>query len=233
MHQLENFDRRFVAERLPRDIRDLLKTYPGQLYLGGGFIREVVGNGTVNDIDLFGRDPKQLGLIAGALQALRPGSKMHTSDNAMTLLTPDRLPVQFITRWTFQRPEDLVKSFDFTVCQAALWRDFRGDWHTCVGSRFYIDLAAKRLHYTSPVRDEEAGGSMLRVIKFVRRGYTIQVDSLGRVIARLATKVRGEPIEYDAGVILAGLLREVDPLYVIDGLEVIDDHGSAEADVVG
>ena len=34
---------------------------------------------------------------------------------------------------------------------------------------FYPDLAARRLVYTAPVRDEEAGGSLLRVRKFIER----------------------------------------------------------------
>src|SRR3546814_3214275 len=89
------------------------------------------------------------------------------------------MTIQFITRWTFPRAADLWASFDFTVCQAAVWRTPDGHWcSTCI-DRFYVDLAARRLVYTSPVRDEEASGSMLRVIKYVKRGYSIQVDSLG------------------------------------------------------
>ena len=229
MTELQHFDRRFVAERLPRDIRNLLKIYAGQLYVGGGFIRAVIGREEVNDIDLFGADPEAVANIAGALQALRPGSKQHISQNAITLLTPDRLPVQFITRWTFRDADALIKSFDFTVCQAVLWRRSNGTWVTRIGDRFYIDLAGKRLFYTSPVRAEDVGGSLLRVLKYVRRGYSIQVDSLGRVIARLASQVRGEPDEAKAGLVFSGLLREVDPLLVIDGLEVVDDHMSEEA----
>lgn len=231
MSALTAFDKRFVAERLPRDVRDLLKTYGPELHVAGGFIRSVIAGDEVKDIDLFGRDKAQLRNIAGALQALRPESKLHETDNALTLLTPNRLPVQFITRWTFDNASQLVDSFDFTVCQAAIWRNRGGEWFTACGERFYIDLAGRRLHYTSPVREEEAGGSILRVIKLVRRGYSIQVDSLGRVIARLADAVdRQAQHGQDTGTIIAGLLREVDPLLVIDGMEVVDEHGSASGE---
>lgn len=231
MQGLQPFDRRFVAERLPRDIRNLLKTYAGHLFVGGGFIRAVVGNEQVNDIDLFGTDAAMLENIARGFQAQRPGSKMHVSKNAITLLTENRMPVQFITRWTFKNPADLVASFDFTVCQAAIWRNSLGEWQSAIGDRFYTDLAGRRLHYTSPKREEEAGGSMLRVLKYVRRGYSIQVGSLGAVIARIAAhpSVAGAS-ESDAAADIALLLREVDPLRVIDGLEVIDEHVSAEAE---
>src|SRR3546814_5607988 len=81
------------------------------------------------------------------------------------------------------------------------------------------------LVYTSPVRDEEAGGSMLRVIKYVKRGYSIQVDSLGRVIDRIVSAV-DEDRARDVGrsVVIAGLLREVDPALIVDGMEVTGDH---------
>lgn len=232
MLNLTHFDRRHVAERLPRDIRDLLKTYAGALCVGGGFLRAVIGRETVNDIDLFGRDAAQMEQIAGALAALRSGSRIHKSKNAITLLAPDRTPVQFITRWTFDSVADLVNSFDFTVCQAVLWRSRNGEWNSRCGDRFYIDLAGRRLHYTSPVRDEEAGGSLLRVIKYAKRGYSIQVGSLGAVVARLAChkSVSAATNEADAALQLRELLREVDPLFVIDGMEVVDEHAPLDGE---
>lgn len=228
MAQLTSNDLRYVVQRLPRDIRDLLSEHHGKLFLGGGFIRATIAGETPGDIDLFGPDQAYLDSVATILAARRVGSKVHKSKNAITLLTPDRLPVQLITRWTFQNARDLVRSFDFTVCQAALWRagkNSNSEWASEIGDGFYVDLAGRRLVYTNPVRDEEAGGSMLRVIKYVKRGYSIQVSSLGDVIARLSDKVdHGRTDRIGTGQIIAGMLREVDPLLVIDGLDVVDDH---------
>lgn len=228
MTELTSNDLRYVVQRLPRDIRDLLSENPGKLFLGGGFVRATVAGEAPSDIDLFGYDKDFLDTAARMLAARREGSKTHKSKNAITLLTQDRLPVQFITRWTFANASDLVASFDFTVCQAAIWRERNapgGAWRSSIGRNFYIDLAARRLVYTNPVRDEEAGGSMLRVIKYVKRGYSIQVSSLGNVIARLTTAMQDSKLAGEQpGAVIAGLLREVDPLLVIDGLEVVDDH---------
>src|SRR3546814_14358866 len=90
-----------------------------------------------------------------------------TTDNAVTLLTSDRMTVQFITRWTFDNAADLVASFDFTVCQAAIWRNRLGEWKSLISNSFYIDLAGRRLVYTPPEREEEAGGSPLRITTYV------------------------------------------------------------------
>ena len=237
--ELTRNDLRFVVQRLPRDIRDLLSEHHGKLILGGGFIRAVIAGETPSDIDLFAHDADFLDSVAKILADRRTGKgdrvKTHKSKNAITVLTADRLPIQFITRWTFTRPAELVKSFDFTVCQAAVWRSgnqSNDPWMSEVGENFYVDLAGRRLVYTAPARIEEAGGSLLRVIKYVKRGYSIQVSSLGAVVARLASAVHpdrmGEWNEQEIALIFGGLLREVDPLLVVDGLDVVDDHEPAE-----
>src|SRR5690606_28838049 len=105
-------------ERLPRDIRNLLTDYPQRLFVGGGFVRASIAGEEPSDIDLFGQDKAQVKKIAEKLCSLREGSTFHESENAITILTPNRLPIQFITRWTFKNARDLVNSFDFTVCQA-------------------------------------------------------------------------------------------------------------------
>ena len=238
MTQLTANDKRYVVQRTPRDIRDLLTTHNNKLYLGGGFVRATIAGETPSDIDLFGDDKARLELIANDLAAGRPGSKIHKTKNAITVITPDRLPVQFITRWVFPNAQALVSSFDFTVCQAALWRSgpqSNDEWVSRISDSFYIDLAGRRLVYTNPKGEEEAGGSMLRVIKYVKRGYSIQVSSLGDVIMRIVEAAKSqEALTKYAGMneheIIINLLREVDPLLVIDGFEVVDDHAPIEGE---
>jgi hypothetical protein len=234
--QLTPNDLRFVMQRTPKDVRELMMLHSGKLFMGGGFIRAIVAGETPNDIDLFGGDAKWLDAVATGLMAQRPGSRLHKTKYAITLITPDRMPIQFITRWTFDDPMQLVASFDFTVCQAAIAAKNGNAWQSVIAANFYIDLAGRRLVYTKPIRNEDAGGSMLRVIKYVKRGYSIQVSSLGAVAARLARGVRGCDgglEESDHGRMIAGLLREVDPLLVVDGLDVVDDHEDESPAVIG
>lgn len=231
MSPLTQNDLHYVVRRLPKDVRELLKTHT--LFVGGGFIRETIaGTNDVRDIDLFGPNKEALQAIAALLTTGRKGAAQHKTDNAITVLCPPRMPVQFITRWTFEKAEQLVQSFDFTVCQVAIWFDKPTQtWMSMASPGFYPDLAARRLVYTFPQREEEAGGSMMRAIKFLKRGYTIQVASLGGVIARVAMKVRNQPNTSDeAGYarVVTGLLHEVDPLLVVDGLEPINDHEPAD-----
>ena len=94
---------------------------------------------------------------------------------------------------------------------------------------FYPDLAAHRLVYTFPKREEAVGGSILRVRKFLQRGYNIQAWSLAGVISRLLIAVEKDSIlakngEQGLTKVITGLLREVDPLVVVDGVEAVDEH---------
>jgi hypothetical protein len=222
-----------LLSRTPRDVRNLLKTFPHPLYLAGGFVRAIISGEDVSDIDLFGPDKETLRLAALTLAQQRHG-RIHETKNAFTVLTADRRsPVQFIHRWTFENATQLVDSFDFTVAKAAVWfsnkiaidqvgdvtlAEQRATWTSYIDDLFYPDLAARRLRYCSPVRVEELGGSLLRVRKFLTRGYTIQVPSLAAVVARAATDIRSDDETFVAAVI-EGRLREVDPLAIIDGLE--------------
>ena len=225
--------------RVPKDIIALLKEHT--IYLAGGFIRATIAGERVNDIDLFGCDKDKLMALGKDLALSRKG-RFHETDNAYTILSPPRKPVQFIHRWLFNWGKDLVSSFDFTIAQAAIWwepsyHDEKGAWTSTASERFYPDLAARRLYYTAPTREEAPGGSILRMRKFLKAGYSIQASSMAALIARVMEGVDEEKLkgfmtdgktheEAVAGVVM-GLLREVDPLLVVDGFDLIDEHQGA------
>lgn len=223
--ELHPSDLNFVLTRIPKDVRTLLKDT--RISIGGGFIRETIAGEKPHDVDLFGPDADTLKLAAKLLAEKRD-ARIIESKNAITLITANRMPVQFITRWLFDKPEAVIESFDFSVCQAVIWFDRENKtWHSAIGPDFYRDLAARRLTYTHPKRNEDAGGSLLRVRKFLARGYTIQAMSLGGVVARLALSVDWNKVAGDEETttrVLTGLLREVDPLLVVDGVDVVDEH---------
>lgn len=210
-------DVHWVVSRLPKDVIDAMKSN-SKLILAGGFIRACVANEKPADIDMFASTKEEAGVIAGLLSAKR-NRKPITTDNAITIPGPG-LALQFIHRWTFSSLDECIQSFDFTIASAAI-AFVEGKWVGKCHSDFYADLAGKRLVYLAPARNEDAGGSMLRVLKFYQRGYRIPLDSLGAVIARLMTGINKEElplgrtngnVEAAHALVLSGLLREVDPL---------------------
>jgi hypothetical protein len=216
MAELNQYDLKWCVQRLPRSLRDILKRE--EIAVAGGYIRSCITNDTVNDVDLFVPDAEYADEMA---TWLGDGHRKIKTTNAITV-RGGKYPVQFITRWTYETPEDVLGSFDFTICQAAFWWDhYCQQWKSVCCDDYYADLAARRLVYTVPQREEEPGGSMLRVLKYYQKGFRITTDSYAKVIARLAHGVRfdenmvsyfsSELNEPQFAKIIRGLLREVDP----------------------
>ncbi len=219
-----------IVRHLPKDLLRLMKEH--QVWLAGGYIRARITHEPVSDIDLFSVSKDKCELLARQLAEERKTKIYHTR-NAFTVLAANYTPVQFIHRWTFDNPVELINSFDFTIARAAIWFDAETtSWCSVCDPNFYPDLAAKRLSYCAPARVEEVGGSLLRVLKFARKGYFISPEQLAGTIARMLSHVCvGTPFwqggEQHQQRVLAGLMRQVDPLTVIDGLRPSDDSFDA------
>lgn len=235
MRQLARSDVAWVLQRLPRVTRDAMETHGVNLVLAGGFIRAVIANERVNDVDLFCKDKAYADTTVR--ESLAGSKHVYETKNALTFRTRP-YPTQVITRWVFNSPEDCVLSFDYTICQAAIWYQ-RGAklWTSLCTENFYSDLAAKRLVYTSPHRIEEAGGSLLRMLKYYQRGYRAPLDSVAKIVARLTSGLDFsgmvvDPSEDWQAQIILGLLREVDPLTPFN--EAIDaDNRAFETNDLG
>jgi hypothetical protein len=210
--KLDFFDLKFAYMRMPEVLIKVMKQpeWHKSIFVGGGFIRSIVAGEPINDVDVFVKSEKDAELLS--LKLCRDKSDIYKTDNAYTI--KGKLPIQIIHRWVFNKPEDVGNSFDFTICNAVIYFDGENFDSYC-DNRFYIDLAAKRIVYRNPVRNEDAGGSMLRVLKYYQKGYRIPLNSLGDVIARLLKGVRWEEFDHfneqRIGEIITGLLREVDP----------------------
>lgn len=229
MTELDLNDLKFSVMRLPLNLKKLMieKEWAGSVFVGGGYIRSIITNEPINDIDVFVKSQKDAELLA--LKLAKHKEDIHKTDNAYTIKGSNP-PVQIIHRWTFDKPSNVADSFDFTICCAVIYYEsflpakmnssskepeLIERWGSFCDDRFYADLAGKRIVYRSPIRNEDAGGSMLRVLKYYQKGYRIPLDSLGAIIARLLKDFDPKRINFkdeaEVGRIITGLLREVDP----------------------
>lgn len=228
MNTLTFHDLQFALLRAPRALLSVMKRpeWNGKVFVGGGFLRSIVTRDEINDVDVFvgskaeadelARDIIRMPLESWNRPRDRKEAGVFITDNAITL-TAKEPKIQIIHRWVFKVGQDVADSFDFTCCCAVFWWD--DQWRSYCDERFYPDVAAKRLVYRSPVRNEEAGGSALRLLKYYRKGYCAPIDSFAAVIARLIKDIEivgddkiGTLItEVELTRIITGLLREVDP----------------------
>lgn len=211
MISLDRQDLNWAVRRLPYRLRKVMEDekWKNKVYVGGGYLRSTVSGERINDVDVFVNSKEQAEELAKDLTD--DEKAIHKTDNALTIR--GKIAIQIIYRWVFDKPEDVSNSFDFTVCCAVIY--FDDLWRGVCDENFYPDLASKRLRYRSPIRNEDAGGSMLRVLKYYQKGYRIPLDSLGAVIARLIKDfdVMKTPLDNEVEIakIITGLLREVDP----------------------
>lgn len=265
MFELTGDDLHNVIRSLPKVVRDAIVTH--NAILAGGYIREIVAGRCPSDIDLFvgpitgnvdmtltSVDPAQ-SLADFIVETLRakderfpdnPPRKVvrFETKNAITILTRSMLPIQIITRWRFTDCRLVVDSFDFTVCRAAVYFDREQQCiRSIVDPAFYSDLAGNRLRYVAPERIEEAGGSIIRMKKFMSRGYKVDLLSIAKLMARVYSGFDKDALHDrlfgDRGFggveggeegwytqLILGLLREVDPSISFSslGIETSEDE---------
>ena len=187
MIYLTPYDLSWAVRKIPAALQKIMKERPGTVCVAGGFVRASVANEPINDIDVFcssKEEAQQVKMTLLRLAGTKVGKVVQT-ENAITL-THFHLPIQIITRWTFTCSREVCDSFDFTCCRAAIFFSKKTNaWASMCDERFYPDLAARRLTYCNPDREEDAGGSALRVLKYYQRGYRIPLDSYAKIIARL------------------------------------------------
>jgi hypothetical protein len=187
--KLNKYDLERVTELIPEKVRTLMFIHGKDLVLAGGFIRDAVLRVRAKDVDLFTPSKEKALEVVKDLNTsvteFGQAAVYTSSKNAYSFKNVGGRFVQFIHRWSYPGPQELLNSFDFTVACAAVWYD--NGWESLVDNNFYPDLAAKRLVFRFPERQEDPAGSMIRVLKFVKKGYTIPGESLAGVVARIST----------------------------------------------
>lgn len=213
--KLDRNDLLWALKKMPNQLRKIMMDpeWVGKIFVGGGYLRSIVAGEPINDVDVFVGRKDDAERLASLLCLEK--DRLYTTANAYTIQQKDYLTIQIIHRWLFTRMEDVSHSFDFTICCGVISYQGTG-WDSFVDERFYIDIASKRLVYRAPIRNEDAGGSMLRVLKYYQKGYRIPLPSLGKVIARLLSGIRKDSSfnienEQDMATLITALLVEVDP----------------------
>jgi hypothetical protein len=202
-----------IVASLPAPLQEILKQRGSSVVIAGGFIRACVAGEKPSDIDLFvpsqdvGREIANALVDALWLDQITSGPVLHESPRAYTVRNPNGVPVQVIHRWVFPTPADAIKSFDFTIAKAAVW--WKGTaWESVCDPLFYHDVTERELRYCSPIRQEAAAGSLFRVFKFYKRGYSIPLESLCAVIARLCKDLELTPEEGENARRILDVLKE-------------------------
>lgn len=186
----------------PHDLELCLKGLPNGVFetlkdrkccVAGGYIRDTVLSGDApKDIDIFTDSEESARIIAVQLwdRSPFPGgiTRIIETGKALTIQGAYKGPLpQVIFKWVFDDMSKVIDAFDFTCSQAAFWWDSaKGCFVSRCHPFFYRDSEKQDLVYTSPA-DNDTLGTLLRVMKFYRAGYSIDNENLSQVIADICT----------------------------------------------
>lgn len=182
-----------IVPAIPPRLDYALQMVPGTC-IAGGLIRSVMFPDTIQDIDVFSTSKVTLERFISVFEEWGWNGevvKLGTNKNAITYQDNDT-KVQLIRRSFYPNPFKLLKSFDFTNCQAAVWYaqkenkrlKTQAGWTGIVSGAFLEDVPDRKLVYLAPKRDEETASSVTRMIKFLNRGYKIDMVEASKVIER-------------------------------------------------
>lgn len=201
------------ADTFPTPLVAALRSFGDRAVVAGGLVRAIVAGEKVSDIDVWVSSKDDAFGVVASIQRhyecsfdpleVRQALEVHESANSLTIRGLG-VPVQVIHRWTYSSVLNLLNSFDYTIAQGAVWWDRDNNaWASLCSTLFYEDVEQKVLHYLEPVREEARAGSLMRLFKFYKRGYSVSLETLAAVMARA---VHGPSADaQDAADILKGL----------------------------
>lgn len=180
------------VDQLPSGLKNVMMSpdAAGKIFVAGGFIRSILRGEPVNDIDIYAATDEL------AKRLLRLGATIHRSEYATTLAQPSNafstfgsnvtktsnVPMQVIKE-LYSDPIELIDSFDFSVCNAAIWRE-KNQWKSVISLYFYPDLASKRIRYTRKDADPAPARTLTRLIKYIQKGYNAAPDVVAEISFR-------------------------------------------------
>jgi hypothetical protein len=190
-----------ITRQLPEDVTNLLRHIGSGICVAGGFCRDAFLGDCPKDVDIFGTSAE---VVEEAIDWFSWHCKEYdervVTANSRTFKPAydhEVQPVQFVERCFYPTHEELIESFDWSVCQCAVYWCGWERWEGIATKAFGEDIQAGRLHYTAPERDEDPGASILRMMKLTQRGFKPTEDSIARCIGRFASELNKQETHLD------------------------------------
>lgn len=209
-----------ARRRMPPKVFDFFLKNRDYLILAGGAVRSMAENAPVNDWDFYmieGVDIKMIN-VDGL-------TKVFKSENAISYQLKDEdgkiHKVQVITKYKYTETTAFFKSFDFVHCMGLLrlWKDsddLMNPYKLKMESHpeFLASIASREIRYSG---SEYPIASLVRVLKYMRRGYTI------RPIEMLKLGMACSRIQINDVTELKSHLMGVDVMYLIPFMKALDE----------
>jgi hypothetical protein len=188
---------------LPEDVTKLLQHIGSGICVAGGFCRDAFLGERPKDVDIFGTSEEvvreAIDWFGWNAKEYENGAKTANSVTFKPRYDHEVQPVQFVERCFYPTHEELIESFDWSVCQCAVFYSHLSEKFEGICTKgFGSDIQAGTLHYTAPERDEDPGASILRMVKLTHRGFKPTEESIARCLGRFAAELVKQETYFDA-----------------------------------
>jgi hypothetical protein len=193
---------------LPSIVLDALTRSGGNAIVAGGFCRDIFLDDDPNDIDIFFTSLRAHDEFLHFLETSANITWQKLKNCTVVGLWPKAAEgnivgavtkIHLVTKEYYQNVPALLRSFDFTCCQAAFWYrekpgyyEMQREFVFYATKKFLQDAKTRTLRYTYPKRKEVAAGSFMRMLKFLRRGWRAPRSTIAAVTARMLAKMHEE-----------------------------------------
>ncbi len=156
------------------------KSIVPQVWIGGGFLTRYI-NGEIleGDIDLYCDSHKTFMYTLDKLKTNNCIEPICNNANVRRLFY-DNYPIHLIGLMYFDSARSIIESIDYTICQFVY--DF--DKLYCNDTSLH-DLGQKRL-IISNIGHGSSSSKVKRLLKYVRRGFTIDSNNLSYLLENLS-----------------------------------------------
>lgn len=158
---------------------DILSRY--DCYLAGGAIVSLMSGSPINDFDIYFSSKDEIKKFM--LMEMSRNYILSRTDKAFTFRTNVGINIQCIYFNYFKTPEDIFKTFDFTVCMGAYrFKDEEFYFH----DEFFHHNVQKKLVFNENTAYPIV--SLMRVDKYKKKGYRITTSEMLRIIFTVMSK---------------------------------------------
>lgn len=164
----------YLGEELVRRMRDY------KAYVAGGTVTSLFCNREINDVDVYFKNEKDaIGFLANLMEN---GAWVVSHTKKATQLMYDEKNVQIIHFDYYENIDRLFESFDYTVCMGAF--DFERNEYNL--HKDFLKHNSQRIMKFNRLTSYPIV-SMLRVQKYLDKGYTISKPEFVRVVLTCMT----------------------------------------------
>jgi len=185
-------DAEMCAKDMWRMLEEILRAFPGEVVLAGGFVASLLcprlRNTRTHDADVFvhGATPARATEIANAICDFCTGcGRVTKSRNACTVFSC--LPIQIVLR-TFRTREDVLRSFDIAACRALIEFDAATGRLEASATESFCAAVRQGAVWVDLAAVDSVPTYTARLLKYAMKGFRILVPGLSRsAIAKDAT----------------------------------------------